>query len=217
MKCIIKEVNWNGIKEYYCTTHRSLASKNGIKLKERISNNKEAFGNIVKMNKEEIKEICLIYPNLIESTKGTILVNGKIIGILQIDDSIYEVRDFGGLLLSLLNDVEFEVEKCPLCGHIHSDDGQFAFRPHNPHLCMYCGNLFEVKKANIGNELNTIFNIPKINLKEDIEVISDKLELKYDILKGIVTINGNIINKIILNKEELLLKDYLNKRLYNEY
>ena len=176
MKCNIEEVIWNDERKYYCTTHRSPAfDKENNKLEKCLSKNKSAYDNIIEMKKEDIKEIVLIYPNLLESVKGKILINDREIGILKIDNSIFEVRDFGGLLLSLLNDITLKEEKCPICGHIHSDDGKFAYSPHDTHLCMYCGNLFDDKEANVGNELSTIFDIPKIELKNNINSVKQEL------------------------------------------
>ena len=215
MNCKIEEVIWDGKKKYYCKTHRAPAfDNNNQKLEECLSKNKEAFNNIINMNKEEIKEIVLIYPNLLENVKGKIIINGKEVGILKIQDSIFEVRDFGGIMLSLLNNIELKEEKCPLCNHIHSDDGMFAYKPHDTHLCMYCGNLFSVSEKNVGNELSTIFKIElndkKINIKE-------KCMLKYNVLKGELTINNNKCNKLIIKDKEYLLVEYLNELLYNEY
>ena len=218
MKCNIEEVIWNDERKYYCATHRSPAfDKDNNKLEQCLSKNKSAYDNIIEMKKEDIKEIVLIYPNLLESVKGKILINDREIGILKIDNSIFEVRDFGGLLLSLLNDITLKEEKCPICGHIHSDDGKFAYSPHDTHLCMYCGNLFDVKEANVGNELSTIFDIPKIELKNNMIDVKEKCTLKYNVLKGSLEINEEDCNKIILNKKEYLLVDYLNKLLYDEY
>lgn len=218
MKCNIEEVIWNDERKYYCTTHRSPAfDKENNKLEKCLSKNKSAYDNIIEMKKEDIKEIVLIYPNLLESVKGKILINDREIGILKIDNSIFEVRDFGGLLLSLLNDITLKEEKCPICGHIHSDDGKFAYSPHDTHLCMYCGNLFDVKEANVGNELSTIFDIPKIELKNNMIDVKEKCILKYNVLKGSLEINEEDCNKIIINKKEYLLVDYLNKLLYDEY
>lgn len=218
MKCDIEEVVWNGEKKYYCKTHRAPAMDNeNNKLENCLSKNKKAFNNIVEMDKEEIKEIVLIYPNLKENVNGKIFVNNQEAGILKIEDSIFEVRDFGGLLLALLNNIELKVERCPICNHIHSDDGMFAYKPHDTHLCMHCGNLFDVKEANVGNELNTIFEIPKVNLDDKVIDVKDKCTLKYDILKGKVTINEENCNKISVNGKEYILVDYLNELLYNEY
>lgn len=218
MKCNIEEVIWNGEKKYYCTTHRSPAFDNdNKKLKECLSKNKEAFKNIVDMNKEKIKEIILIYPNLLENTKGSIIINGTEIGILKIENSIFEVRDFGGIMLSLLNNIKLQEEKCPLCNHIHSDDGMFAYKPHDTHLCMYCGNLFDVREKNVGNELSTIFKIPKIKLNDKTINIQEKCMLKYNLLKGEITINEINCNKLIIKDKDYSLIEFLNDLLYNEY
>ncbi len=55
---------------------------------------------------------------------------------------------------------------------------------------MYCGNFFDVKKPNVGNELNTLFNIPQLNLNNKIIDIDKILELKYDVFQRKIFING---------------------------
>ena len=122
-----------------------------------------------------------------------------------------EKRDFGGLLLAKLNNVNLEVEVCPYCNNIHSDDGKFAYKPHNPHLCAYCGRLFEVDHPNIGNEITTIFNISDLNLDDKC------LKIEYDVLKNSLLVNNVCCNRISLNDKEYYLKDYLNEKLYNEF
>lgn len=220
MRCKIEYCGkWDGKDQYYCSVHRSRATdKDGNVLEECISTKKNNFANGLTINAEDITSMEFIYPNLLASVESELKVNDEgTSGIMYIGDSIFELRDFGGLLLAKLNCIELKVEHCTYCGHVHSDDGRFAYMPHNPHLCAYCGHMFNVTEANVGNELAVLFDIPEIELeKKEIE-IQDQLTLTYDVLKGNVLINGVNADTLIIDGETISLVDYLNKRLYNEY
>ena len=219
MQCNIKYVGkWDSVDQWYCLTHHAIATdENGNILNECIKN-KEIFDNGLKIEKEDIKNILFVYPNLLKNVDGELYVNeNKTSGIMYIQDSLFEIRDFGGILLSKLNHVKLEAERCTFCGHIHSDDGRFAFTPHNPHLCAYCGHFFEVKKENVGNELDVVFPIPEINLDNACIDIENVLTLSYDVFKGQVLINGINCNRINLNGKEYSLVEFLNKKLHDQY
>lgn len=219
MKCKIEYVGkWDEEEVYYCLTHHKKASINGEELDECLCENKEEFEHALVINKNEIKSIVFIYPNLLESTNNELIINDeKSSGILQIGNSLIEKRDFGGILLSKLNCIQLKIEKCPFCGNIHSDDGRFAYKPHDEHLCAYCGRLFLVEEPSIGNELVTIFGIPDIKLENKCLEIKNKLELKYDVLNGIVLINDVSCNEIKINNQKYNIADYLNEKLFNEF
>ena len=220
MECKIQDAGlWDGKQQYYCITHRSVATnEKGEKLQQCISTIKSDFENGLTIKKEEIKKCILKYPNLLVSPKGELYINDKITsGILYIEDSVFEIRDFGGMLLSNLNNIQLKVEYCPFCGHIHSDDGRFAYERHNPHLCAYCGHFFEVKEANVGNELAVLFEIPKIKLDSGKLKIDNKVELIYDLLKGEVLVNGKKVNVLQIEDMEYDLVSYLNHVLYHEF
>lgn len=218
MKCKIEYVGkWGNEDVYYCLIHHKKASINGKKLDECICDDKESYDNSLVISKEKIKNIIFTYPDLLHSLKSILEVDGKETNIVYIGKSMLEKRDFGGLLLSRLNNINLETEKCPFCGNIHSDDGKFAYKPHNPHLCAYCGHLFSVKHPNICNELATIFKIPNINFNNGCIEITDKLKIEYDVLNGEVLINNINCDKIKINNEQYNIKDYLNEKLYNEF
>lgn len=218
MECNIKNVGkWDEEEVYYCVTHHKKASINGKKLNECICDDKKAFDNGLVRNKDEVQNILFIYPNLLESVNNILKINNQETSILYIGKSMLEKRDFGGLLLSQLNNINLEVEHCTYCGNVHSDDGKFAYKPHNPHLCAYCGKFFQVDHPNIGNEITTIFDIPDIILEDRCIEIDKELKLEYDVLKGRVLVNGLSGDKIKINNEVYTLKDYLNQRLYNEF
>ncbi len=120
-------------------------------------------------------------------------------------------------MLSRLNEVDLKASKCPYCGGMHTDNGMFAYTPHSEHLCIYCGHLFKVEEANIGNELALHFEFPSIHLKDDTVTIDDKCEVAYDLFTGELTINGISCHKVRLNSEEIDLITFLNKSLKNEY
>ncbi len=217
MECNINYVGkWDKEDVYYCINHHKKASINGKKLNECICNKKE-YEKCLTINKEDIYSIKFTYPNLLTNLESTLKVNDKEVNILYIGKSMLEKRDFGGLLLSKLNNINLEVEVCPYCNNIHSDDGKFAYKPHNPHLCAYCGRLFHVDHPNIGNEIASIFNIPDLNLDNKCLEIKSELKIEYDILTNNLLVNNICCNKIKVNNQEYYLKDYLNEKLYNEF
>lgn len=218
MECNIKYVGkWEEEEVYYCVTHHKKASIKGRKLNECICDDKETFDNGLVYSKDKVQNILFIYPNLLESVNSILKINNQETSILYLGKSMLEKRDFGGLLLSRLNHINLEVEHCIYCGNVHSDDGKFAYKPHNPHLCAYCGKLFQVNHPNIGNEITTIFDTPDIILEDKCIEIDKELKLEYDVFKGIVLVNGLSCDKIEINNEIYTLKDYLNQRLYNEF
>lgn len=213
MKCNIKEVDWNGEKKLYCITHRFLAEDKEVCL----SSNKEAFKNMKVFDKEKIQKIKIIYPNLLKNPKGKIFIDDEEVGILKIDNSIFEIRDFGGVMLARLNGQDLTNETCPICGHVHSDDGKFAYMPHDTHLCMYCGNLFDVDRPSIGNELAILFDIPPIYIKKATVDVSSIITLEYSPLDGILLLNGQKCDSLNINGNTENLVEFLNRTLENEY
>ena len=79
-----------------------------------------------------------------------------------IGDSKIINDDFFGLYTSLKNNINLEEAKCSVCGHLHNDNDIFVIKPHQEHLCYYCGTLFTVEKDNIGNELLHYLKIAKV-------------------------------------------------------
>ncbi len=218
MECDIKYAGkWDEEEVYYCINHHKKASINGEKLAECICPDKKKFENGLRINKENVESIVFTYPDLLNSVNSVLIINGEETSVLYIGNSMIEKRDFGGLLVSKLNNVNLEVEVCPNCGHIHSDDGQYAYKAHNPHLCAYCGKFFHVDHPNIGNELATIFNIPDVELIDRCVEITSKLNVEYDVLNGRVLVNGICCDKIKINDELYYLKDFINEKLYNEF
>lgn len=62
-----------------------------------------------------------------------------------------------------------------------------------------------------------IYDIPKINLKENIIIIDDKCLVEYDIFNGALLINGEPGNQVLLNGKKLSVKEFFNSILENEY
>ena len=93
----------------------------------------------------------------------------------------------------------------------------FAYTPHSKHLCIYCGQLFDVEKANIGNELGLYFDFPKINLEDNVSIIDEKCEVIYELLTGKLTINDISCNKVMLENKYIDVTNLLNDALKNEY
>lgn len=128
---------------------------------------KQIKENDMKIDKERVKEIKIEYPNLLETKNLYIYINGeKINTLIIIEDSILTTKDFGGLLLSKLNNINIQTVKCSKCNKYHSDNGKFAYTKHRTHLCLYWGQLFKVEEKNIGNEIPLYFNIPNIILSD---------------------------------------------------
>ncbi len=221
MECNIQYVGKqrNGTKKYWCTTHKSIASNNkGEKLKECLCKDKKLYENVLYINREEIKSMKLIYSNILNQLEGKIYINDKeFIGVLIINDSILNYKDLGGLFLSKLNNIKLEEVKCNHCGRFHSDNGKFAYTSHRTHLCLYCGHLFRVQKHNIGNELDKYFDIPDIKLSDKRIIIDDSCKIDYDLLSGSLLVNNQNVNRIVIDKREENICNFLNKALENEF
>lgn len=187
MECKIKYVAENelGEKDYWCTTHKTLASIHGEEQKECLYKEKEAFEKEKMWNKEEIKTLEFIFKCPYASETSKILVNGEEITALFIEDARIIKDDFYGLFTSLKNNVPIEEVHCTICGGLHNDNGVFAIKPHSNHLCFYCGNFFQLEEKNVGQELKAFFEIP--NLKE-IPMQKEGNIYKYNILTGEVKI-----------------------------
>lgn len=219
MKCDIHYIPNNEGVPYWCHTHKT----KGTKINEFAPTlcdckYKERYENIEEMNPNDIKSIRIIYSNLNENTNISMFINDKEFkGILKIKDSIIDLKDYGGLMLSILNNVHLEASQCPLCGGIHTDNGKFAYTPHSKHLCIYCGHFYNVKEANIGNELALYFNFPSINLEDNIVNIDKKCEIIYDLFKGKILVNNVSCKKVKQNDKELDLVEFLNIKLKEEY
>ncbi len=218
MKCNIKYIDNNKDVSYWCLSHKSIArSQEGIPTSCECKY-KERYENIVKMEKQDINSIKIVYPDLKKDTNVKLYINDKEFnGILQIENSIIDLKDYGGLMLSKLNNVNLETSSCKYCSMKHTDNGKFAYTKHSTHLCIYCGHLYDVEKANIGNELALYFDFPNINLKDNVVVVGNKCELVYDIFKGNLTINGTSCDKLVIDNNEISLVEYLNSALKDEY
>lgn len=221
MKCNIKYIGKSrqGINKYYCSVHKSFANdKFGNKLEECLCSNKEIYDNQLNIKKNLIKSIKIRYENILENVIPKIIINdNEFNGVLEYDKSILTYKDFGGIMLSKLNNIPLEVVKCNHCGYYHTDNGKFAYTPHRTHLCLYCGHLFRVKEKNVGNELAMIYDIPNISLKDKILKIDDYCCVEYDMLKGILLVNNKNINKVLVNDKELDIVNFLNNILENEF
>ncbi len=221
MKCNIEYVGKlrNGTPQYYCTTHKSFASdKEGNKLKECLCNYKEEYNNLLDLKENNIKNIEIIYENILENVVPKIIINNKQFkGVLKYDKCILCYKDLGGIMLSKLNAISLEKIKCSHCNHYHSDNGKFAYTPHKTHLCLYCGHLFRVKEENIGNELDLIYTIPYIKLNNNSINVEDNCCIKYNLLKGTLLVNDKKSNKIIIKNKEINIIDFLNNTLQNEF
>ena len=222
MKCNIEYIGKSrqGITKYYCTAHKSFAyDKFGNKLDECFWINKEIYNNRLNIKQNLIKNIKVKYENILENVIPKIMLNDKEFnGVLEYDNCTLTYKDFGGIMLSRLNNVPLEIVKCSHCGCYHSDNGKFAYTPHRTHLCLYCGHLFRVKERNVGSELAMIYDIPKISLKDESPLkIDDYCCVEYDVLKGILLINNQNVNKVIFRDKELDNVEFLNNILENEF
>lgn len=126
-------------------------------------------------------EFVFSLPYIPENSK--ILINEEETSVLFIEESKIIKDDFMGLYTSLKNHIELEKVRCPRCNHLHSDDGLFATKPHDEHLCYYCGSLFKVDHPNIGNELYSLLDIAPISNGVDEE---EGVFYRYDLLRGTV-------------------------------
>ncbi len=222
MKCNIQYVGKqrNGVKKYWCTTHKSIASNNkGEELKECLCTYKELYENEICIDKENIKSIKLVYSNILNQTEGKIYIDNKEFnGVLIFNDSILHYKDLGGMLLSKLNNIKLENVKCSHCNRFHTDNGKFAYTPHKIHLCLYCGHMFRVKEPNIGNEFLTIYNdIPSIKLEGEMVSIDNICTIEYDLFNGTLLVNNNNVNRILIKGKEENICKFLNKTLENEF
>ncbi len=221
MKCNIKYIGKSrqGITKYYCSVHKSFAyDKFGNKLEECLWSNKEIFDNRLNIKQNLIKNIKIKYENILENVIPKILINdNEFNGVLEYDNSILTYKDFGGIMLSKLNNIPLEIVKCSHCGYYHTDNGKFSYTPHRTHLCLYCGHLFRVKEKNVGSELAMIYDIPNISLKDKMLEIDDYCCVEYDMLKGILLINKKNINKVLFKGKELDIVNFLNNILENEF
>ena len=221
MECNIKYVGKlrNGTPQYYCSTHKSFASdKKGNRLEECLCSNKEQYNNKLNLKETKIKEIKIIYHNILKNTTPKIYINDKEFdGVLEYDNCVLSYKDLGGIMLSKLNNIPLEVVKCSHCNHYHSDNGKFAYTMHRTHLCLYCGHLFRVKEKNIGNEFSIIYDIPEIKLEDKKIIIDDICTIEYDLFSGNLLVNNKNINKISINEKEINITDFLNEILKDEF
>ena len=218
MKCNIDHIENNLGVDYWCLSHKTKASTiDGNIPTECECKYKERYENIVELQPQEITSIKITYPNLRENTDVKVFIEEEFNGILKLENSIIDLKDYGGLMLSKLNNIDLEASKCPYCGGMHTDNGMFAYTPHSRHLCIYCGHFYNVEKANIGNELALYFDFPNISLEDNIVSVDEKCEVNYDLFTGNLTINNISCKKVKLNNEEIDLVAYLNDVLKNEY
>lgn len=221
MNCIIEYVGKlrTGTPQYYCLVHKFLASdKKGNKLEECLCEYKALYDNRINLKEKRVESIKIIYTNVLKDTVPRILINNEEFnGVIENDGSVLCYKDLGGIMLSKLNNISLELAKCSHCGHYHSDNGKFAYTPHRMHLCSYCGHLFRVKEKNVGSELNFIYNIPCIELNDDLIPIEDVCSIEYDLLKGSFLINNKSGNRILLEGKEIDIVKFLNDTLKNEF
>lgn len=217
MKCHIEYVGKqrNGKKKFWCLTHKWKASdKEGNELKECLSKKKKEFENVTVIDPNKISSIHLLFPNILKEQRSILVINEKEVkGVLAIQNSILEKEDIIGLLLSKLYQVELMRVTCTHCGHYHNDNGIFAITPHRKHLCLYCGHEFYQAQANIGNEFIAYLDVPDIKLENQWIQIIDKCQFDYDVLAGKVTLNGKLVSKICVKKEEISIIEQISKIL----
>ncbi|MCM1053694.1 MAG: hypothetical protein NC483_06960 [Ruminococcus sp.] len=218
MNCNISHLNKNEGVPYWCSSHKSLALSDNGKLPLTCTcKYKEKYEKIISYNKNDIRSIKLVY-QMDKSIIPELYINGKLFdGILKLNNSIIDHKDYGGIMLSRLNNAQLVASSCPKCDGYHSDNGKFAYTPHKKHLCVYCGRFYKVDKPNIGNELALYFDFPDIILNKDTIKIDKEIEIIYDMLAGSLKVNGKSGSKLIINNEEINLVKYLNKILENEY
>ena len=208
-----------GLDRYWCLTHKDIASdEEGNKLETCLCGYKEIYDNKIKIEPQNVDSIKVVYKNVLKEIKPIIYLNQKEENhALEIEDSILDFKDIGGLMISKLNCIKLISSYCSYCGKPHTDDGVFAYTPHAKHLCQYCGYFYNVEEANIGNEFALFFDVPNITLEEGIVEIEDTLSLEYDVLKGILLINGKNVNKVKEKEKIIYLKAYLNELFKEEY
>lgn len=219
MKCNIKYIENNSGLDYWCLSHKTKATSISGEVPTSCDcKYKERYENLKEINPEEIKSIKIIYPNLIENPNVEVYINDKQFnGILKIKNSIIDLKDYGGMMLSKLNNITLESSKCPYCGGMHTDNGKFAYTPHSKHLCIYCGHFYNIENENIGNEIALYFDIPDIVLEDNVVVINQKCEVTYDLLSGKLYVNDISCQRVKLDNKEIDLVSFLNDALKNEY
>ena len=219
MECNIRYLEAKDGVEYWCLSHKTKATSiNGKKPICCDCKYKEKYENIVEMKTEHIKSIKIVYPNLNKNTNVQVFINNQEFAcILKIKDSIIDVKDYGGLLLSKLNKIDLKNSKCPYCGGMHTDNGVFAYTPHSKHLCIYCGRFYKVEEANVGNELTLYFDFPDIDLEDNTVLIDEKCKLTYDLFTGDLLINNISCQNIKQNNKTIHMVSFLNEALKNEY
>lgn len=221
MKCNIEYVgkSRNGTLKYYCITHKAVASDiKGNKLDECLCTYKEMFNNRLKIKEMHIESIKIIYEDILKNVVPKVVINGKeFLGILEYDNCLLSYKDFGGTMLSKLNNVYLDKVVCKRCNHFHSDNGRFAYTPHLIHLCLYCGHLIRAKEKNIGNEFNIIYNIPNIELSDGEVYVNDYCRIEYDLLTGEFLVNNRNVDKVIFNAKEISIVEFLNNVLEGEF
>ncbi|MCI8272673.1 MAG: hypothetical protein HFJ55_01140 [Clostridia bacterium] len=219
MRCNIRYIEDNDGLDYWCLTHKAKANViDGQRPSCCDCKYKERYKNIVEMEIEDIENIKIIYPNLNKNNNVKIYINGQEFnGIMKLESSIIDLKDYGGLMLSKLNNIELKASKCPYCGGMHTDNGMFAYKPHSEHLCIYCGHFYKVEEANIGNELALYFDFPNIDLEENAVSIDEKCEVIYDLFTGDLFVNNISCQKVQVNNKEIDVVTFLNEVLKNEY
>lgn len=220
MKCEIEYIGKkrNGVCQYYCKTHKAFASDSkGKILEECLCSFKEDFGKVFPLTKD-IQSIKIVYENIFMEKRPLVFIEEKEVkGIFAYEESRLSYKDFGGLLLSMLNRVFLEPVNCKSCGKFHTDNGMFAYMPHRIHFCNYCGHKFREAHQNIGNELELIFNVPFIELKKGTEELASFCQIEYAIFKGEILVNGKNVSHVIYRGKEMSLQDFLNSLLELEY
>lgn len=219
MDCKIEYRKNNDGLEYWCLQHKTKATGvDGNAPTKCDCQYKERYKQIVEMLPEDIESIKIIYPDLNKNTNLKIFINEQEFdGILKIKNSIIDVKDYGGLMLSKLNNIALETSECPHCKGKHTDNGKFAYTPHSKHLCIYCGRFYNVEKANIGNELALYFNFPNIDLEDNRVIINEKCEISYDLLNGNLLINGVSCKYVEKGNKKIEVVAFLNDKLKEEY
>ena len=219
MQCNIHHLDNNRNIDYWCLAHKSLAvSENGQTPVTCTCRYKARYDQIVQMSPDEIQSLTIIYPDLNHDANVKIYLNQhEFNGTLKLGNSLIDLKDYGGMLLSKLNRISLESSQCPYCGAKHTDNGKFAYTPHAEHLCIYCGHLYKVSHPNIGNELALYLTIPDIALTPGTVNIDEKCTVEYDLLHGTVLVNGVSCQTLQKSGTQLPLVVFLNEALKNEY
>lgn len=221
MHCEIKYVGKarNGISKYWCLTHKALASnKQGNKLDFCLYEKKDRYNKTLFVQDKKIERIQIVFDNLLKNKIPSIYINDTVFeGVLIYEDMVLDDKDFVGFFLAQLNHVSLEKVCCSHCGHIHSDNGKFAYTPHKTHLCLYCGHFFRVKEENIGSEMAILFPSPEIKLEKRKQKIENVCSITYDMFSGSILINGQTIDTIIIDDREESLVTFLNNQLKDLY